>query len=140
MLSQLPPPLPPSLNGVHLQKWQAMKLWQVYLQNVEPQNKLLHIPTAQVTIYEAINDLERAPAEVKCLLFSIYFAAIATLSPSEVHRLLSRDKLTALDNFRLELELSLSMANVFESPSIMGVQALGIYLVRISFPHFSPKH
>jgi hypothetical protein len=116
-----------------------MKLWQAYHQNVEPQNKLLHIPTAQVTIYEAIHDPERAAAEVKCLLLSIYFAAVATLSPSEVHRLLSRDKVTALDNFRLELELELSIANVFGSPSIMGVQGLGIFLVRISFPHSSSK-
>ena len=96
-----------------------------------------------MTIYEAIHGPERAPAEVKCLLFSIYFAAIATLSPSEVHRLLSRDKVTAFDNFRLELELELelglSIANVFGSPSIMGVQALGIFLVRISSHHSSLK-
>jgi hypothetical protein len=92
-----------------------------------------------VTIYEAIHGPERAPAEVKCLLFSIYFAAIATLSPSEVYRLLSRDKVTALDNFRLELELSLSIANVFGSPSVMGVQALGIFLVRIGCPHSLKK-
>ena len=139
MLSQLPPPLPPSLNGLYPQKWQAMKLWQVYLQNVEPQKKLLHIPTAQVMICEAIHDPERAPAEVKCLLFPIYFAAIATLSPSEVRPLLSRNKVTALDNFRLELELSLPTANVFGSPSIMVVQAPGIFLVRISSPHSSLK-
>lgn len=112
-----------------------MKLWEVYLQNVEPQNKLLHIPTAQVTIYEAINDPEHATAEVKCLLFSIYLAAITTLSPSEVHGLLSRDKASALDNLRLGLELSLSTANVFGNPSIMGVQALAIFLVRIICHH-----
>ncbi|KAE9363192.1 hypothetical protein N431DRAFT_490081 [Stipitochalara longipes BDJ] len=128
MLAQLRPPLLPSLNDLYPQKWQAMKLWQAYIQNVESQNKLLHIPTAQVTIYQAIHDPEQAPAEVKCLLFSIYFAAITTLSPSEAHALLSRDKVTSLDNFRLGLEISLSAANIFASPGIMGVQALGIFL------------
>jgi hypothetical protein len=100
----------------------------------------LHIPTAEVTIYEAIHDPERAPAEVKCLLFSIYIAAITSLSPSEVHSLLSLDKVTALDNFRLGLDLCLSTANVFGDPSIMGVQALGIFLVSIGSQHSSLKN
>jgi hypothetical protein len=105
-----------------------MKLWQAYVQNVDPQNKLLHIPTAQVTIYEAINDPEQAPAEVKCLLFSIYLAAVTSLSPSEVNRLLSKNKASALETFRLGVELALSAANVFGKPTLMGVQALGILI------------
>jgi hypothetical protein len=106
-----------------------VKLWQAYVQNVDPQNKILHIPTAQVTIYEAINDPEQAPAEVKCLLFSIYLAAVTALSPSEAYCLLSRDKTSALETFRLGVEFALSAANVFEKPTFMGVQALGIYIV-----------
>ena len=129
MISSIRPPVLPSLDGLYPQKWQAVKLWQTYLQNVEPQNKLLHIPTTQVSIYQAIHDPETAPAEVKCLLFAIYFAATISLSPPEVPSILSLDKVTALDNFRLGLELSLSAANFFNKPDLMGIQALGIYLV-----------
>jgi hypothetical protein len=131
MISPLRQPHLPSLNGLYPQKWQALKLWEAYLQNVESQNKLLHIPTAQVAIYQAIHDPETAPAEIRCLLFAIYFAAIISLLPSEVAGILSQDKVTALDNIRLGLELSLSAANFFNKPDLVGVQALGIYLVRV---------
>ncbi len=44
--------------------------------------------------------------------------------------MLQTDKQTALDRFRQGLDISLAAADVFGNPSIMGLQALAIFLVR----------
>jgi hypothetical protein len=41
-------------------QWQALQLWQIFINNFDPIVKILHIPTAQVNIYGAINDANSA--------------------------------------------------------------------------------
>lgn len=93
--------------------WQATQLWQIFVQNVNQMHKPLHIPTAQVVIYTAINELDEASPTVNCLLFNIYFAAVTSLPPDEVRHLLGKEKALALNWFRLVLETSLAQANFF---------------------------
>jgi hypothetical protein len=40
----------------HPSRWQALQLWQTFLNNIDPIIKIIHLPTAQVTIYTAINN------------------------------------------------------------------------------------
>jgi len=168
--------LPANFDELHPLTWQAMQLWQIFVQNVDPmvcssqsclffsahskheslerefsccgfetvlqtvstqsltshircQNKILHIPTAQVTVYTAINRVSEASPAVCCLLFSIYFSAITTLTPEETKTLLRKDKSQALNEFRFGLETSLAKANFLENPTLLTLQALGLFLV-----------
>jgi hypothetical protein len=122
------------------QQWQANRLWQVFVQNVEALSKLFHVPTIQVTVYSAIADPENAAPDVRCLLFSIYFAATTTLSPNEVLGLIQQDKQASLSQFKSGLENSLAAANILDQPSIVALQALALYLVRAANPSCPAPH
>ncbi|RFU76916.1 fungal specific transcription factor [Trichoderma arundinaceum] len=128
MLTPLRPLPLLDLDGILPTKLQALELWQTYVLKVDPLSKVLHIPTAQVKVYEAISSPETATPEARCLLFAIYFAATFSLSSSEVQNLLGKDKIDALDLFRSGLEHYLMTANALARPSITCLSALSISL------------
>lgn len=123
---------------LHPPKWQAMHLWQVFVNYVELFNKILHLPTTQIVIFEAIDNPSAAPADVHCLLFSVYFSALTAMTDDAVESTLGRRKREALSAFRRGLEISLAQANFLEAPTLMALQAMGLFLV--STPQPNIKH
>lgn len=109
--------------------YQAMQLWNVFVQNVDPVSKLLHIPTAQIDVFTMINNQYLGKPDMHCFLFSIFFAATTALSPSDVVHILGQDKANALNRFKYGLELSLADANILETPTLKALQALALFLV-----------
>ncbi|KAH7395986.1 C6 transcription factor [Cadophora sp. MPI-SDFR-AT-0126] len=116
------------VQSCHPSRWHALQLWQTFLNNVDPIIKILHIPTAQVTIYSAINNPDSAEHDLNALLFAIYFAAITSLSTADASSLLGQDKGRNLIKFKQGLEHFLAAANIFDSPSLKSLQAMTIYI------------
>ena len=112
-------------------RWDAIKLWQAFVTNVDPVIKILHIPTAQATIFAAINQAGNVGDDLNALLFSIFFAAITSLTATDAAALLRQSKSVALNRFKQGLEHSLARANILDIPSMRSLQAMTIYLVRI---------
>lgn len=131
ILSGYSPPHTDSAD-LHPSKWQATQLWQVFVNYVDKFNKVLHIPTVQIVVYKAIEDPASAPADVNCLLFSVFFSAVTAMTDDQVMGTLGHAKRRALTIFRTGLELSLAQADFMEAPSLTALQAMGIFLVRPS--------
>jgi hypothetical protein len=111
-------------------QWQALQLWQAFVSNVDPVVKILHIPTAQVDIYKAINKANNdITDDLRALLFSIYFAATTSLSSSAAASLLGQSKDNALLNYKQGLEHWLSRSDFLDSPTMNSLQALTLYIV-----------
>ncbi|PVH74877.1 hypothetical protein DL98DRAFT_602819 [Cadophora sp. DSE1049] len=106
----------------------AIRLWQAYLNNVDPVIKVFHIPTIQSLVYTSINSPSDDNADGNTLLFSIYFAATASLSDLNVLTLLGQDKNTALNNFKRGLEQSLAVSNLLDTPTLLSLQAMTLYI------------
>jgi hypothetical protein len=117
------------VQSCHPSRWHALQLWQTFLNNVDPIIKVLHIPTAQATIYTAINNPSNAEDDLNALLFAIYFAATTSLSNADASNLLVQDRSTALAKFKQGLEHFLACANIFDLPSMRSLQAMTIYIV-----------
>jgi len=127
-----PSPLLSSTQALQPSKRQAMQLWQVFVNNVDPFSKVLHLPTAQIGIFKAIEHPHEASGEANCLLFSIYFAAITSISADEVRNVLGWDKMNAISACKRGLEISLAQANFLAEPTFISLQAMCLFLVR---PH-----
>ncbi|KAB5583439.1 fungal-specific transcription factor [Coniochaeta sp. 2T2.1] len=130
LLSGYSPPCVNSLD-MHPSKWQAMQLWQVFVSYVDMMNKVLHIPTTEIVVFKAIDDPSSAPADVNCLLFSVYFSAVTAMEDDAVVALLGQSKRRALSNFRRGLEVSLVQADFLEAPTLTSLQSMGIFLQTI---------
>ncbi|KAL4781314.1 fungal-specific transcription factor domain-containing protein [Aspergillus varians] len=110
-------------------KWQSTQLWQTFVNNVDPLTKILHIPTAQASVFGAISDASETIEDINALLFAIFYAATTSLEEDDVGALLGHDKRTALGVFKLCFEQSLSRVNILDNPSLLSLQALAIYLL-----------
>lgn len=76
----------PPLNDLDLAHFhplppQIFRLWQVYLDNVDPLLKVTHTPTLQPKIIDAIANLSAVGPSLNCLMFAIYCIAVTSLPP-----------------------------------------------------------
>jgi hypothetical protein len=107
-----------------------LRLWTVYLRNVDPLVKILHRPTLTDEIQLFANSSSRVlPASEHARLFSIYFAAVTTLSDDECLKQFSRSKKDLASEFRLNTERALAAADYIGNPNLTSLQALTIYVV-----------
>ncbi|RAL03682.1 putative C6 transcription factor [Aspergillus ibericus CBS 121593] len=123
------PLLTKQISNLHPSRWQAAQLWQVYLNNVDALLKLLHVPTTQPLVFAAINSPGQAPANHTALLFAVYFAAVTSLSSPGTQVILGEDRQSALCKYQRGLEVSLHAASFLDSPTIISLQAISIYLL-----------
>ena len=122
---------PPSLGRVplHPQPVQIFKLWQTFLDNVNPLSKVIHAPTLQVKILDATGNLDNLQPNMEALLFAIYTTAICSLSSDECEIIMGEPKTKLFPRFLTATEQALSKASFLESSDLMLLQAFVLLLV-----------
>ena len=71
------------LAGLHPLPAHVPFLWQIYLENVEPLVKVLHIPTMDKLIRRLRQRVDLSPGD-EALVFAIYYAAVTSMEAEEV--------------------------------------------------------
>ena len=107
---------------------QILKLWQIFLTNVNPLTKIVHQPTLQQSI-ESIADIEHLPRGLEALMFAIYGAAVLSMRDGECQATFGESRSTLQSRYSLGARRSLTRARFMRSSDIMVLQALVIYLV-----------
>lgn len=118
-----------SLAGVHPNPANVFKLWQVFLENVNPLTKIIHTPTLQWRILNATSDLSSVPEDLEALMFAIYCAALTSLSDDEVLQRFCETKLKLLALYREGAQKALVNAGLLRTSSMVVLQALVIFIV-----------
>jgi hypothetical protein len=88
---------------------------------------VIHVPSTQSLIFAAINRPESVGADVRALLFAIYFAAATVLLSDDTQK---EAVIADLQRFKQGMEISLYHAEFLEAPTITSLQAMVIYQVR----------
>ncbi|KAF7558192.1 hypothetical protein G7Z17_g121 [Cylindrodendrum hubeiense] len=112
-------------------KLAAMQLWRIYVDNVDPCSKVLHIPTDEIAIYTAIDNPNNTSTEVLAVCCAVYFSATVSLDPSEVASILEGEKYTWLQRFKKGIEQGFAHSEFLEAPTVVLLQALAIYLAAV---------
>jgi len=120
------------LATYHPSKLVATQLWKIYVDNVDPCSKVLHIPTDEVVIFTAIDDPINASPDAMALCFAVYYAATVARDADAAQEVVREEILPSLQQFKTGLELAFALADFLENPTLLLLQALGIYVV--SFP------
>ncbi|KAH7324767.1 hypothetical protein B0I35DRAFT_348801 [Stachybotrys elegans] len=71
------------LSTFHPDAVQIFRLWQIYLDNVDPMLKVTHTPTLQSSIIEAATNVSSIGQALEALMFGIYCIAIVSLTEDE---------------------------------------------------------
>lgn len=113
------------------------RLWQLYLDRVNPLTKIIHVPTLQPVVVEVATNPQNVPVKMHGLMFAIYAMAVVSLTESECQQILGQSIDAAHAKFSLGFKSSMSRANFLRSYDLNTVKALSIYLVSRLDPPFA---
>ncbi|KAK9481568.1 hypothetical protein V1527DRAFT_455887 [Lipomyces starkeyi] len=101
---------------------------EIYMDNVDPFMKVLHVPTMTKVIRELRGSYHSLGPNMQALLLVISLAAITSLEEEEVHVNFNTDKDQLVARYRLSTEQAPEQADFRNNPDIIVLQALTIYL------------
>ncbi|TPX09883.1 uncharacterized protein E0L32_008905 [Thyridium curvatum] len=123
----------PSFNlaACHPNHRHIFRLWQIYLDNVNPLLKVTHTPTLQPMIIEAIGDMESISPSMEALMFSIYCVAVLSLDDDECHAAFQTPRETLLGSYQVACKQALLKCSPWRSNNRDALTALLLYLVSL---------
>jgi hypothetical protein len=107
------------------------QLWQIFIENVDPLTKIVHVPSLQPAIQKAALDVERIPPSFEALMFAIYAAAVISLKDDECERRFGEPRETLLSRYISATKSALSRAKFMGTMSIVVLQALVLHLFTV---------
>ncbi|KAL2801795.1 hypothetical protein BJX63DRAFT_150698 [Aspergillus granulosus] len=119
------------ISKLHPEPSQIFRLWQIYLDNVDPLFKVTHTPTLQGRIIEAIGNLKGVKPAFQALMFSIYCMATLSIMPYESDVLYGPPKNDMLAKYQSGCRLALIRAQFLRSDDRDCLTALYLYLVSL---------
>lgn len=117
----------PPIESIH-------QLWQIFVENVDPLAKVVHVPSLQPAIQKAATDMDKVPRPFEALMFAIYATAVMSLKDNECQRRLGESRETLLSRYISGTKAALSRSKFMGTISIVVLQALVLHVF------FSPKH
>jgi len=123
--------LSPSVNlqDAHPSPVNVFTLWQAFLQNIYPLTKIIYAPSVQEQVVEAARDFSSIPRGTAALLFSVYAAAVSSMSDDECETKLREPRKVLLDRYLVATQHALAAAGFIGTPSLVLLQAFATYLV-----------
>ncbi|KAH9910114.1 fungal-specific transcription factor domain-containing protein [Xylariomycetidae sp. FL2044] len=121
-----------NLEDLHPQPAHVFRLWQTFLERVNPLTKVIHVPSVQPMLVEAATGRANIPKNAEALLFSIYLMAAVALSEEECLDRLGYSKDVAYARFSKGVRTSLMRIGMFKNYNIIVLQALVLLLFSLS--------
>ncbi|KIH89793.1 hypothetical protein SPBR_00176 [Sporothrix brasiliensis 5110] len=120
-----------NVTALHPGPVQIFRLWQIYLQNVDPLLKITHTPSLQGQIVEATSNLEGISPNLEALLFSIYCVAVHSMSPSDCQTAFGTSKDALLATYQPACEQALLNSGFLRTSERDCLAAFFLYLISL---------
>jgi hypothetical protein len=119
------------LSTLHPEPVQIFRLWQIYLDNVNPLLKVTHIPSLQGRIIETASNVTNINPTLEALMFSIYCMAILSLSVDDCQTIFGSSRKDLLTKFQFGCQQALLNSSFLRSGDRDCLTALYLYLVSL---------
>jgi hypothetical protein len=123
------------LSTLHPEPIQIFRLWQMYLENVDPLLKVTHAPSMQGHIIEAASNLSNISPNLEALMFSIYSMAILSLAVDDCQAIFGSSQEDLLTRFQFGCRQALLNCGFLRSVDRDCLTAFYLYLVSQSRGH-----
>ncbi|KAK1573322.1 fungal-specific transcription factor domain-containing protein [Colletotrichum navitas] len=110
---------------------EMLRLWQVFLERVNPMTKVVHVPTLEPLVFKAVTGGIDLSTDFKALMCCINVVAIMALSESEAIQMLGAEKSSALRRSTLAMKKALAETDFLRRYNMMILQCLVLYLVSV---------
>ncbi|KAI1350416.1 fungal-specific transcription factor domain-containing protein [Xylaria sp. FL0043] len=110
----------------------VFRLWQLFVDRVNPLTKLIHVPSMQSIVMNAATDITKVSLTHQALLFSIYCMAVVSLNSQEAIQLLGMTREDALNRFTRGTKIALTRSNFLKNYNMATLQALALYMLSLN--------
>jgi hypothetical protein len=119
------------LDALHPQKEVILSLWDIFLENVNPLIKVIHVPSFRKIIDMVCVPPFQISKSNEALLFAIYFATVSSMSDKECMQIMKTPKKTAVHKYRIAAQQALVNAAFLRSNNLVTLQAFSTFLVSV---------
>ncbi|KAF5007918.1 hypothetical protein FDECE_5834 [Fusarium decemcellulare] len=120
-----------SSSMVHPSAVHSFQLWQVFTSNVHPLTKLLHGPSVQKDILQALSEPPSTVGPTEALIFAIYLVAVVSLTNRECQTMFGEPREVLLARYCDATEVALSKVDFLRSTDLRVLQAFTLYLLSL---------
>ncbi|KAF7552020.1 hypothetical protein G7046_g7552 [Stylonectria norvegica] len=106
----------------------VFRLWQLFLDRVNPLMKVIHVPTLQPYVMEAATSMGNIPMSYQALLFSVFTMAVVSLSEVEAVQILGMTREDGLRRFTMGTKIALTKFGFTKNYDMAALQALLLHL------------
>lgn len=117
-----------SLRPFHPQLYQAVSLFSVFSENVQPLLPIFHMPTLSRDYWDAIASLDSVDRNTEALVFAIYYAAIISMPAEQCSAVMGLTRDVAVERYRFAVEQALARADLLNTQSVVLLQAVVLFL------------
>ena len=117
------------IRDLHPIPEQVFTLWQIFLDNVNPLSKIVHVPSLQPMVIEASSHLDTLPKNFEALIFSIYSMAVLSIPGEDCEAMLGEPKPVLLNRYRTGTKRALARAKFLGTSDFMVLQAFVLHLL-----------
>lgn len=107
----------------------VFKLWQTFVDYVNPLTKIVHAPTLQQKIFETAWTAESTPKPLEATIFAVYALAVASMSTAECLQSFGQSKSVLLGRYRMGALRALASCDLLSTRNLEVLQALALVLM-----------
>ena len=126
-------------STLHPDPVHIFRLWQIYLDNVNPLFKVTHTPSLQGRIIEAASDITNINPTLEALMFGIYCSSTLSLTPKVCQTTFNSSKEDLLVNYQFGCQQALLKCGFLRSGDRDCLTALYLYLVSVANGQIRPS-
>lgn len=126
------------LSTLHPDPIQIFKLWQIYLDNVDPLLKVTHTPSLQARIIEAASNLTNINPTLQALMFSIYSMSLMSLTADECQTAFGSSKEDLMAKYQFACQQALLACGYLRTGDRECLSAFYLFLVYLAPEYFRP--
>ena len=120
------------LSTLHPDPVQIFRLWQIYLDNVNPLLKVTHTPSLQGRVIEAASNVKTINPTLEALMFSIYCTSVLSLMVEDCQTMFGSSKEELLMRYQFGCQQALLNCGFLRSSDRECLTALYLYLVSLA--------
>ncbi|KAI0418866.1 fungal-specific transcription factor domain-containing protein [Xylaria grammica] len=110
----------------------VFRLWQLFLDRVNPLTKVIHAPSLQPYVMDAAADINKIPISYQALVFSVYTMTVVSLTSQEVIQFLGMTRDDAINRFTRGTKLALARSNFLKNYNMTILQAFALYMLSLN--------
>jgi len=119
------------LATMHPEPVHIIRLWQLYLENVNPLFKVTHTPSLQGKVIEAATNIMSIEPQLEALMFGIYCIAIQSLTREICQSTFGLSKAQLLTKYQFGCQQALLNCQFLRTDNRTCLTAFFLFLVRL---------